>query len=78
MKIKNKKDIVKQVMFSDLEIGELFRCADDDDLYMSMEEINAFGAKVYNCVCLNDGSVYDLNPRMEVIPITNYEFIVKE
>lgn len=78
MKITNKKDVAKRVMFLDLEIGDLFRCDDDDALYMAMEEINSFGTKIYNCVCLNDGSVYDLSPRMEVIPITNYEFIVKE
>lgn len=78
MKIKNKKDIVERVMFLDLEIGDLFRCADDDALYMAMESIESVDTSVYNCVCLNDGSVYDLNVRSEVIPITDYEFIVKE
>jgi hypothetical protein len=77
MKIKNKKDIVKRVKFLDLEIGELFRCTDDDALYMVIEGIES-GTNLYNCVCLNDGSVYDLNVASEVIPITDYEFIVKE
>lgn len=78
MKIKNKKDIVRRVKFLDVEIGELFRCDDDDALYMAIEGIESVETSVYNCVCLNDGSVYDLNVITEVIPVTDYEFIVKE
>jgi hypothetical protein len=78
MKIKNKKDIVERIMFLDLDIGDLFRCANDDALYMVMEPIESVDTDAYNCVCLNDGSVYGLNIRTEVIPITDYEFIVKE
>lgn len=79
MKIKKTKDIIERVRFIDLETGDLFRCTDDDDsIYMAMEGIESVGTSVYNCVCLNDGSTYDLNVLLEVIPITDYEFIVKE
>ena len=79
MKIKKKKDTIERVRFIDLEIGDLFRCTDDNDsLYMAIESIESVGTRVYNCVCLNDGSIYDLNVLLEVIPITDYEFIVKE
>ena len=79
MKIKKTKDIIERVRFIDLETGDLFRCADDDDsIYMAMESIGSDGTSVYNCVCLNDGSTYDFNVLLEVIPITDYEFIVKE
>jgi len=78
MKIKNEKNIAERVRLLDLDNGELFRCIDDDELCMVMESIECINTSVYNCVCLNDGSVYDLDTMTEVIPITDYEFIVKE
>lgn len=78
MKIKNKKDIVERVKLLDLDNGELFKVANENELCMVMEEITSSGKITYNCVCLNDGSVYHLHPSTEVIPITDYEFIVKE
>lgn len=70
MKIRNAN--FERIPFYDIDCGEVFSYPADREckLYMKMYAIEDSDYKVWNAVCLSNGSVEDFQEDSEVIPVS--------